>query len=60
MSNYTIYGISIAEDHVVRLSKSPGNSSTSAISLGSPIIAPSTLTKEPILGITYSNGYEII
>jgi hypothetical protein len=41
----------------VRLSESPGNSSTSAVSLGSPAIAPSKLTKEPSLGITYSNGY---
>lgn len=43
--------------HVVRLSESPGNSSTSAVSLGSPTIAPDKLTKETGLGITYSNGY---
>jgi hypothetical protein len=44
--------------HVVRLSESPGSSSsTSAVSLGSPTITPSKLTKELGLGITYSNGY---
>ena len=44
--------------HVVRLSESPGSSSsTSAVSLGSPTIAPSKLMKEPGLGISYSNGY---
>ena len=42
--------------HVVRLSESPGSSSsTSAVSLGSPTITPSKLTKEPGFGI--SNGY---
>lgn len=43
--------------HVIRLSESPGSSSNSAVSLGSPTIASSKLTKEPGLGITFSNGY---
>ena len=38
----------------VQLSESPGSST----SLGSPTVAPSNLTKELGLGITYSSGYE--
>ena len=45
------------QSHVVRLSESPGSRSASAVSLGSPTIAPSKLTKELGLGIAYSDGY---
>ena len=43
--------------HVVRLSESPGSTSTCAVSLGSPTVTPGKLTKELGLGITYSDGF---
>ena len=44
-------------NHVVRLSESPGSSSTSGVSLGSPTIIAGKLTTESGLGITYADGY---
>jgi hypothetical protein len=44
-------------NHIVRLSESPGSSSTSGVSLGSPTIAPSKLTMESGLVITPFDGY---
>jgi hypothetical protein len=43
--------------NVVLLSESPGSTSTCTVSLGSPTIVPSKLTKELGLGITYNDGY---
>ena len=43
-------------NHIVRLSESPGSSSTGCVSLGSPTIAP-TKMMESGLGITFIDGY---
>jgi hypothetical protein len=43
-------------NHIVRLSESPGSSSTSCVSLGSPTIAP-TKMMESGLGISFIDGY---
>lgn len=39
------------------ISESPGNSSTSGVSVASPTMLPSKLTKGSVLDITYNNGY---
>ena len=48
---------SSCHSHIVRLSESPGSTSTCTVGLGSPTIVPSKLTKELGLGITYSEEF---